>query len=100
MPGYMATVIGENFEFVVEDELQQLEFSRTLYVNADNESAAEAAALQQVREDLQALALLDDEADQLITVEDICQDDVPGDELLSGDFIWVFPEEEFYDEVV
>lgn len=98
MPGYMATVIGENFEFVVDDELQQLEFSRTLYVNADNESVAEQAALQQVRAELLTQALLDDDSDQLITVEDIRQEDVHADNDLSGDFVWFFPDEEFLDE--
>ena len=37
MPGYKATVVGENFEFMVDDEPQYLEFSRTVYVDAQDE---------------------------------------------------------------
>ena len=98
MPGYMATVVGENFEFVVDDEPQCLEFSRTVYVDADDESAAQQAALALVREELLAQAMLDDEADQLISIDDICQADVLADKPLSGDFIWYFPDDDLFDE--
>ena len=99
MPGYKATVVGENFEFVVDDEPQYLEFSRTLYVDAQDESAAQKAALAQVREELLAQSLLDDDADQLISVDDIRQADVLDNMPLAGDFIWTFPEEELYDDM-
>ena len=37
MPGYKAIVVGENFEFMVDDEPQYLEFSSTVYVDAQDE---------------------------------------------------------------
>ena len=98
MPGFMATVVGENFEFVVDDETQFLEFSRTVYVDAEDASAAEQAALALVRKELLAQALLDDEADQVISIDAIHQYDVLADKHALGDFIWVFTEDELSDE--
>lgn len=94
MPGFMATVVGENFEFVVDDEPHFLEFTRTLYVDADDESAACAAILERVREDLQAQAMLDEATEQLISIEEIYQTDVLADKDLQGDFIWFFPDDD------
>lgn len=98
MPGYMATVVGENFEFVVDDESQRLDFSRTVYVDAADESAAQQAALAQVRAELLAQALLDDEAGQLISIEEIRQQDVLADRHQSGEFVWYFPDDELFDD--
>jgi hypothetical protein len=98
MPGFMATVVGENFEFVVDDEPQYLEFSRTVYVDADDESAAQQAALALVREELLAQAMLDDDADQVISIDEIRQVDVLAEKDLQGDFIWYFPDDDSFDE--
>ncbi|MBI1424913.1 MAG: hypothetical protein GC149_15810 [Gammaproteobacteria bacterium] len=94
MPGYKATVIGENFEFVIDDEPQFLDFSRTVYIDAEDEDAAQVAALAVVREELLAQAMLDDEADQSITIEEISQADVLADKAIEGDFIWYFPDDD------
>jgi hypothetical protein len=99
MPGYIATVIGENFEFIVDEEPQYLEFSRRVYVDAADETAAEQAAMALVREELLAQALLDDDADQLLSIQEICQHDVLADKHEFEDFVWYFPDEdEFLDE--
>ncbi len=93
MPDYRATVIGENFEFLVDEEAQYLDFTRTVYVTADDESAAQQAALALVREDLLVQAMLNDEVEQLISIDDICQTDVLAEKDLQGDFIWYFPDD-------
>jgi len=94
MPSFMATVVGENFEFVVDDEPQYLDFSRTVYVNAEDESAAQQVALALVREELLAQAMLDEAADKMITIDEICQADILAEKDLHGDFIWYFSEED------
>jgi hypothetical protein len=94
MPSFMATVVGENFEFVVDDEPQYLDFSRTVYVNAEDESAAQQVALAMVREELLAQAMLDDAAEQMITIDEICQADILAEKNLHGDFIWYFAEDD------
>ena len=98
MPGYKATVVGENFDFVVDDETQLLEFSRTLYVDAVDAAAAEALALAMVREELLAQALLDDDSNQLLSIEDIDQVEFSADLDQQGEFIWYFPDDEEFDE--
>lgn len=98
MPGFMATVVGENFEFVIDNESQFLDFSKTVYVDAENETAAHQAVLAQVREELKAQALLEEGSGQLMSVEEICQQDVMIEKDLPGDFIWYFPEEDLFDE--
>jgi len=98
MPGYKATVVGENFEFVVDDEPQWLEFSRTVYVDADDESAAQQAALALVREELLAQAMLDDGSQQMISIDEICQADVLAEKDLHGEVIWYFPDDDLLDE--
>lgn len=98
MPGFKATVIGENFDFMVDDEPQLLEFSRTLYVDAPDETAAQAMALAMVREALISQALLNDESNQLITVDNICHAVEPEDKEIKGEFIWYFPDEDEFDE--
>lgn len=94
MPAFKATVVGENFEFVVDEEPQLLEFSRTLYVDADDESAAQQSALARVREELLAQDLWDDAADQLLSIDELCQTDGLAERELMGDFVWYFPDDE------
>jgi hypothetical protein len=98
MPGYKATVVGENFEFVVDDEPQFLEFTRTIYVDADDEDTAQQAALAQVREELLAQAVLDEDSDQMISVDEIWQADVLAGNEMHGELIWYFPEDESLEE--
>ncbi len=98
MPGYKAIVSGENFEFVVDDEPQQLEFTREVYVDADNESAAQQAALAQVREALLAQSMLDESSDQIISIDEISQTDILADKIGASEFVWFFPEHEMEEE--
>jgi len=97
MPEYKATVIGENFEFLVDEEPQYLDFTRTVYVTAADESTAHQAALALVREELLVQAMLNDEVENLISVDEICQADILSSKDLQGDFIWYFPDD-LYDE--
>ncbi|MEJ2390524.1 MAG: hypothetical protein P8019_03850 [Gammaproteobacteria bacterium] len=94
MPAFKATVVGENFQFVVDDEAQLLDFTRTLYVDAEDEATAHQAALARVREELIAQALLDDDGGQLLTIDELCQAESQADEALIGEFIWYFPEDD------
>lgn len=94
MPGYKATVVGENFEFFVDEELQYLEFESTVFVEADDDSKAMAEALHLVREELLSQAILDDDSEQLLTVNEIDQVDVLLKKGVEGDFVWYFPDEE------
>jgi len=98
MPGYMATIVGENFEFVIDGESQFLDFHRTVYVDSANESDAHEAALALIRGELMAQALLDDDSEQMVSIEEIRQQDVLVEKELLGDFVWFFPEEDLFDE--
>lgn len=97
MPGYKATVIGENFEFEFDNEKQYLEFESTVYFEAEDDSKAEAVALHMVREELLSQAILDDNSDQLLLVNDIQQVDVLANMGFEGDFTWCFPDDDFAD---
>lgn len=98
MPAFKATVVGENFEFVIDNETQLLDFSRTLYVDADNETAAQQAALARVREELLNQSLMDNEGGQLISIDELCQAEGQVDQELLGDFVWCFPDDDTADE--
>lgn len=98
MPAFKATVVGENFEFVIDNETQLLDFSRTLYVDADNETAAQQAALARVREELLNQSLMDNEGGQLISIDELCQAEGQADQELLGDFVWCFPDDDTADE--
>lgn len=98
MPGYKATVIGENFEFVVDDDQQVLDFSRTVYIDASDEMAARESAMAVVRDELLAQSLLDEQSDQQIFLEEIQQVDILANREEAGDFIWYFPDDLYEDE--
>lgn len=98
MPGYKATVIGENFEFLVDDDQQFLDFLRTVYVDASDEDAAKESALAVVREELLAQSLLNEQSDQQIFLDEIKQVDVLAGKEEAGDFIWYFPDDLYDDE--
>ena len=97
MPGYKATVVGENVEFIIDDESQHLGFSRTVFVNADNEVSAQESALAMVREELLSQSFIEEWDDAPIVIDEIKQVDVLAATGLDGDFVWTFPEDEFPD---
>jgi len=92
MPGYKAIITGENFEFIIDDEPQYLDFIRTIYVNATDESSAQESALNIVRAELLGQSLLDDDSDQVISLDLIHQVDTQPEQRGVSDFIWSFPE--------
>ncbi len=98
MPGYKATVVGENVEFIVDEESQYLDFSSTVLVNADNESNAQESALAMVREELLSQSFIEEWDEAPIAIGEIKQVDVLATTGLDGDFIWHFPEDDFLDD--
>lgn len=98
MPGFKATVIGENFEFLVDDDQQYLDFSRTVYVDASDETAAKESALAVVRQALHDQSLLDEQSEQQIFLDEIKQVDVLAGKEDAEDFIWYFPDDLHDDE--
>lgn len=94
MPGYKATVVGENVEFIVDDEAQYLDFSSTVLINADNESSAQESALALVREELLSQSLIEEWDEAPLSIQEIKQVDVLASTGLHGDFIWTFPDDE------
>ncbi len=97
MPGYKATVVGENVEFIIDDESQHLGFSRTVFVNADNEVSAQESVLAMVREEVLSQSFIEEWDDAPIVIDEIKQVDVLAATGLDGDFVWTFPEDEFPD---
>jgi hypothetical protein len=93
MPEYKAVVTGENFEFIVDDEPQYLDFTRTLYVDADDEQQAQQSALAMVREELLSQSMLEEWDEPSMVIDEIQQLDVLAGRQEAEDFIWHFPEE-------
>lgn len=93
MPEYKAVVMGENFEFIVDDETQYLDFTRTLYLNADDEQQAQQSALAMVREELLSQSMLEEWDEPSMVIDEIQQVDVLAGRREAEDFIWHFPEE-------
>ena len=58
MPIYKATVEGQNFSFLVDDEPQLAGFHKTLYLEADNDNLAADQAIDRVRNELITKKLL------------------------------------------
>ena len=94
MPGYKATVVGENIEFEIDDESQCLDFCSTVFVNAENESSAQESALAMVREELLSQSLIEEWDETPMCVDEIKQVDVLAINGLDGDFVWTFPEDD------
>ena len=92
MPGYKATIIGENFEFLIDEEPQYLDFIRTICIDANDEKTAQESALTVVRDDLHAQSLLDDNSEQTISLDIIQQVDNTTSKECHDDFIWSFPD--------
>ena len=98
MPGYKATVIGENVEFVVDDKSQHLDFSSAVFVNAENESSAQESALALVREELLSQSFIEEWDEAPLVVDEIKQVDVLAATGFDGDFVWTFPDDDLDDE--
>ena len=94
MPEYKAVVVGENFEFVIDDEPQYLDFVRTVYVDAQDEQDAQESALAIVREDLLAQSMMEEWDEPVIAIDEIKQVDVLARRDDGDDFIWHFPEDD------
>lgn len=93
MPGYKATVVGENIEFVIDNESQCLDFYRTVFINAENESTAQESALAMVREELLSQSLIEEWDEAPMSIEEIKQVDVLAATGLDTDFVWTFPDD-------
>lgn len=98
MPGYKATIVGENVEFIVDDEAQYLDFCSTVFINADNESSAQESALALVREELLSQSFIEEWDEAPLMIEEIKQVDVLASTGLHGDFVWTFPDDELSEE--
>ena len=98
MPEFKATVVGENFNFMVDEEPQYLKFSRTLYVDAADETAVQALVLDIVRQELLAQALLNEASEQRIMMDSICPVDLSLGKQEKGEFLWYFPDEDDFDD--
>ena len=93
MPGYKATVMGENIKFEIDDESQCLDFYRTVFVTADDEPSAQQTALAMVREDLLSRSLIEEWDEAPMSIEEINQVDVLSATGLDSDFVWTFPDD-------
>lgn len=94
MPGYKATVVGENIKFEIDDESQCLDFSSIVFVDAENESSAQESALAMVREELLSQSLIEEWDEAPMSINEIKQVDVLAINGLDGDFVWTFPEDD------
>lgn len=92
MPGYKATIIGENFEFLIDEEIQYLDFIRTVCVDASDEMKARESALTIVRDDLHTQSILDDSSNQIISLDIIQKIDKSFNKECHDDFIWSLAE--------
>ena len=92
MPEYKATIFGENFEFIIDESPQHLDFLRTIYIDAENENAAKSSAITKVREELIAQSLWNEESEQMINLNSVQQVDPTINTNSNGDFIWAFPD--------
>jgi len=100
MPSYKTVVEGQNFVFDVDDEQQNINFYKTLYVSAMNETEAEEFALDKIKH------ILDDsgvEFNPSTGHETLLIDDIEKIEVLDknvhvdSDIVWFFSDEEFID---
>jgi hypothetical protein len=94
MPGYKATVLGENVEFIIDEETQYLDFTSTVLVNAENETSAEESALALVREELLSQSLIEEWDEAPLIIDEVKQVDVLANTGIAGDFVWTFPEDD------
>ncbi len=92
MPGYLAKVLGENFQFEFDDDIQSMNFSRTIYVDAENETGAETGALDIVQQQLRSHALWNEHGTQQVLVEQLEPFDESATLVIDHDFFWYFAE--------
>ena len=93
MPAYLAKVQGENFHFYFDDEHQVLNFTRTVYVEGEDESKAELKALETVQEQLRSNALWNEQGEQLLTVDEIEPYSESSRLKIDNDFFWYFADQ-------
>ena len=93
MPGYLARVQGENFQFVFDDESQNMGFTRTVYVDASDETAAEMSALDVIQQQLRKHALWNEYGEQLVTVDELELYDERSHLSIDNDFFWYFTDQ-------
>lgn len=97
MQGYKATIIGEKFKFIIDEEPQYLDFIRNVYVDAADDMSAKESALAIVRNDLNDQSLLDEKSEQIISLDIIQKVDTLDTKTDSDDFIWSFPDLDEYE---
>lgn len=95
MPGFKATVLGENFQFLVDEEPQYVDFHRTVYLDADDQNSAEQAAIHFVREALAQQDLVDmvESGGSTISIDEIQQVDILK-QSDTEDFIWYLTDDD------
>jgi len=93
MPGYLARVKGENFKFEFDDDLQSLNFTRTVYVDAEDEAKAELSALDAVQQQLRSHALWNEQGEQRVTVDELELYSESSTLSVDQDFFWYFTDE-------
>ena len=98
MPNYRAIIEGQNFSFAHENEIQQLDFHRTLCLEAECINSARQMALQQVMKELSEQQLFTEDTDkQRISLGYIEQVDVLDQLCQNDNFIWYFPDDAVFD---
>lgn len=99
MPSYKAVVEGQNFVFEVDNEPQNINFYKTMYINALNESEAEDVAINQVTQHvLDDSGIVFDPASgfESILIDEIEQIEVIDENIhVDSDLVWFFSEEDY-----
>ncbi len=101
MPAYKAVVMGQDFQFLIDEDEQLVDFFRTLYLEAADHVIAAQQALAQVTGELRAAAMLDenDKMLQQIHIDTLQQvEHIEGWED-DGDFVWYLQESELEDSL-
>ena len=93
MTGYLAKVLGENFEFEFDDDVHSMSFVRTVHVNASDELKAELSALGMVQTWLREHALWNENGEQLVTVEVLEPCNEQSTLTVDQDFFWYFSDQ-------
>jgi len=101
MPSYKTVVEGQNFVFEVDNEPQNINFYKTLYVSAMNETEAEDRALDKIKRVLDDSGVEFNPATgyETLLVDDIEQIDILDENIhVDSDIVWFFSDEEFTSE--
>lgn len=99
MPNFRAIIEGQNFLFMLDDEVQYLDFHRTVCLEAECIKSAGELALESVIEELTLQDLLIDmnRNKSSINLGHIECVDVQETICLEQDFIWYFPDDAVFD---